>query len=286
MKPTNGISKSHEKNGVSFSILRNHQPIVSKSESRAGASRENKKVKIVGISYQNNKYKNNNISINNSSVSSPSKIKSLKKPFYKVNNNNNLNGYSINNYKHNIAHRHTKSSFNQEAHLLTNFMKDSNKNENINYKNNQKGNKYSNKRSIINNNSNYNTKNNLIKNKDRKTNKTQKNTKYKMNLSKHNREHSDKGGLIKIIDELKINNYDNAGLTKKFINAQNNWRKNYFATVIQKIYRGYSLRKSNYREKYSNKNINSIYIRKKAKDNKIFSNSLHLRKCPTEENCR
>ena len=277
------VNKNKNKESNNNTINSKNNIILNSILSKNKKQHKNKKVKIVGISYQNNKYKNINNSINNSSVSSPSKIKSLKKPFYKVNNNN-LNGYSINNYKHNIAHRHTKSSFNQEAHLLTNFMKDSNKNENINYKNNQKGNKYSNKRSIINNNSNYNTKNNLIKSKDRKTNKTQKSTKYKMNLSKHNREHSDKGGLIKIIDELKINNHDNAGLTKKFINAQNNWRKNYFATVIQKIYRGYSLRKSNYREKYSNKNINSIYIRKKAKDNKIFSNSLHHRKCPTEEN--
>ena len=277
------INKNKNKESNNNTINSKNNIILNSILTKNKKKYKNKKVKIVGISYQNNKYKNNNInSINNSSVSSPSKLKSLKKPYYKINNNN-LNGYSINNYKHNIAHRHTKSSFNQETHLLTNFMKDLNNTENINYNNNQKGNKY-NKRNIINNNSNYNTKNNLIKDKDRKSNKTQKNTKYNIKLSKHNREHSDKGGLIKIIDELKINNHNNTGLTKKFINAQNNWRKNYFATVIQKIFRGYALRKSNYREKYSNKNVNSIYIRKKAKDNKIFGITLHHRKCPTEEN--
>lgn len=45
VKPTNGISSSHEKNGLSFSILRNHQPIVSNRLSRVGASSENRKVK-------------------------------------------------------------------------------------------------------------------------------------------------------------------------------------------------------------------------------------------------
>ena len=44
VKPTNGISSSHEKKGLSFSMLRNHQPIVSNRLSSVGASSENRKV--------------------------------------------------------------------------------------------------------------------------------------------------------------------------------------------------------------------------------------------------
>ena len=63
--------------------------------------------------------------------------------------------------------------------------------------------------------------------------------------------------------------------------------KNYFATVIQKIFRGYYLRKSDFKKKLinANVNINSIYIKKRAKDNKyLFGNAFGHRKCPTEEN--
>ena len=248
-------------------------------------NQKNKKVKIVGISYHNNnKNKTNNINSNkNSSIPSPSRLNSKKKPNFKITHNySNLNGYSISNYNQNIVHRYTKSSYNQETHLFTNFIKDLNKSDIKNSKNNQKENKY-NKRNIINSYLNYNTKQNA--NKDAKIKKITKIPKnVNNNLTKHKRDNSDKGGLNKIIEELKIKNKNNNGLTKKFINAQNNWRKNYFATVIQKIYRGYFLRKSNYREKYSNKNMRAVYIKKKAKDNNIFGNNLHHRKCPTEEN--
>ena len=262
-------------------------------------NQKNKKAKLVGISYQNNNDNIKNInSINNSKVNSPNKPKSLKKGYYKINNNN-FNGYTISNYKKNIAHRHTKSSFNQNIQLLTRFNKDMNNTENINLIDNNKYNEIkdnyikNHKKNNINNYLNYSTKFNMNRNtvtnkssKLNKINKDKKQNEIKGGLIHHNREYSDKGGLIKIIEELKINNKDknNCGLSQKFIDAQNNWRKNYFATVIQKIYRGYIFRKSDYKKKYSNKNVNSIYIRKKAKDNKIFGSSVHHRKCPTEEN--
>ena len=258
-------------------------------------NQKNKKVKLVGISYQNNKDKIKNInSINNSKVNSPNKPKSLKKMCDKINNNN-FNGYTISNYKKNIVHRHTKSSFNQDTQLLSYFKKDMNNSENINLIDNNNKNeikdnyiKNNKKNNYLNYSTKFNMNRNTLTNKNTKLNKIHKNKKneIKNNLINHNRENSDKGGLIKIIEELKINNKEkkSSGLTNKFINAQNNWRKNYFATVIQKIFRGYHFRKSDYKQKYSNKNINSIYIRKKAKDNKIYWNQGHHRKCPTEEN--
>ena len=49
VKPTKGMSSSHEKNGVSFSRFKNHQPIVSKSGSSTGANSENRKVKRMKV---------------------------------------------------------------------------------------------------------------------------------------------------------------------------------------------------------------------------------------------
>ena len=106
-----------------------------------------------------------------------------------------------------------------------------------------------------------------------------------------------KNGLVNIIEELKSENKKReTGLTKKFIEAQNNWRKNYFATVIQKIYRGFIFRKNLSQNKISiistttnskNKNINinsSIYVKKKVKDNNyIYTSVVHRKECPTDE---
>jgi len=191
-----------------------------------------------------------------------------------------------------MVHTHTKSLYNQDTQLLTYFIKDINNNENINIIDNDKNEKKLN----INKNDNPNNINNyyyyitkfkFIK-KDKNINKITKYKKsIKSDLINHKKESSDKGNLEKIIEELKLNNnnIDNKyGLTKKFIIAQNNWRLNYFASVIQKIYRGYSFRKQDYKKICNNKTINPIYIRKKAKDNHhIFGKTIH-RKCPTEDN--
>ena len=119
-----------------------------------------------------------------------------------------------------------------------------------------------------------------------------------------------KDGLDQIIEELKsesrnsIDSFSNIGLTKKFIDAQNNWRKNYFATVIQKLFRGYYYRKNYHYNKLNKKlytnsvsslstnsketkntNINSmIYIKKKAKDsNYLSSSAIYHKDSPFEE---
>lgn len=250
-------------------------------------NQKNKKVKLVGFSY-NNKDKINNI--NSSQIHSPNKTKSLKKD---KDNNNTLSSYNLINYKKSIIHRHTKSLYNQNTEIFSHLIKDMNNSENINLIMNNNGmkgvNKNANKKNIYNY-ANNDNKNYLITNCNKNINKLKKNkhkNELKNNLiNHHQRESSEKEGLTKIIKDVKISDNKDYGLSRKFINAQNKWRKNYFATVIQKIYRGYSLRKSDYRKKKnSNKNSNSIYIKKRAKDNKyICMTAVHHRKCPTEEN--
>lgn len=80
-------------------------------------------------------------------------------------------------------------------------------------------------------------------------------------------------------------------LSSKFIKAQDNWRKNYFATFIQKIYRGYFYRKYNFisNKKFFKKRIEKrkqIYVRKHVCYNCSSSYSGKTlaahRKCPTE----
>lgn len=67
--------------------------------------------------------------------------------------------------------------------------------------------------------------------------------------------------------------YSNRTITSKFIQAQEQWANNYFATVIQKIFRGYIFR-INFLNKMSLKNRYNIYIKKipkyKAYQNKII----------------
>jgi hypothetical protein len=194
------------------------------------------------------------------------------------NNNCNkiINNYSLINNKKIISHNHNKSLYNQNTEIFNHFIKKMNNSESAKFfiKNNdiKDFNKNSNKKNLT----NYNKRYHLITNYNTNLNKAKKNRhkkEIKNNLIIHHlrSESSDKGGFAKIIRELKINrsndniinrsiNKDNTnhGLSKKFIVAQDNWRKNYFATVIQKIFRGYQLRKSDYK-----KNFKIQYILKK-----------------------
>ena len=260
------------------------------------------------------------------------KLKGINKS---IKNNGALIGVNnTNNLKNNAIHRHTKSSFIQGTNLLLNkFTKDTN----ITYIN---GNLYNNeskqkkmnkgKKNPSNNFFDYNTKitsgnknkkdrnekiiDNLNKDKIQNIQSKQKNDKkdfIKNDLINSYRESNmSKNSLGQIIEELKSefrnnsNNQNNIGLTKKFIDAQNNWRRNYFATVIQKLFRGHYFRKNynnyNLNEKNNtnfvsnlssnsknnkNRNINSIiYIKKKAKDASYLStSSLHNKEFTSKE---
>ena len=64
--------------------------------------------------------------------------------------------------------------------------------------------------------------------------------------------------------------YSNRSITSKFIQAKEQWAKNYFATVIQKIFRGYIFR-NNFMNKEKSKNRFNIYIKKMPKD-KVYLN--------------
>lgn len=55
--------------------------------------------------------------------------------------------------------------------------------------------------------------------------------------------------------------YSKRTMTSKFLQAQEQWANNYFATVIQKIFRGYIFR-INFLNKMSLKNRDNIYIKK------------------------
>ena len=238
-----------------------------------------------------------------------------------------------NSAKKNVIHRHTKSSFIQGTNLL--LMKDTN----ITYINNNLYNNESQshqknmsqgKKNSLNNFLNYNTKmvagNKNKKNKNEKIasklNKNriqnfqglQKNNKKELIkydfMNSYREPNKTKDGLDQIIEELKsesrnsIDSFSNIGLTKKFIDAQNNWRKNYFATVIQKLFRGYYYRKNYHYNKLNKKlytnsvsslstnsketkntHINSmIYIKKKAKDsNYLSSSAIYHKDSPFEE---
>ena len=215
----------------------------------------------------------------------------------KNNKINDINKTINNNSKKNIIHRHTKSSFIQEPNLLLNkLIKDNNiSNINNNILNNDNNNiSISNRKKIsLNNFMNYNNKINTKNNSNKKRNKkvvsklnknniknfqslqmqkSEKKDSLRNDLINSYREPINNNTLVKIIEELKLENKKNEnGFSKKFIEAQNNWRKNYFATVIQKLYRGYHFRKT---YNISNKNIkkdfnikSAVYIKKKAKDN-------------------
>ena len=298
------------------------------------------KINIIGNNIRTNRNNNNKTKLvkknNKVKFSIPINIKNNKsilanKP---IKNNNMImstNNYN-NNIKKNAIHRHTKSSFIQGTNLqLNKLIKDiSMTNINNNLLNNEFNNlnTISKKKKSLKNfvnystrmgeNKRYNTKmlnglnNNKIKNFKSIQIETKQNKELNNNLINSYREPiNTKGGIIKIIEELKMdknsndnNNLYNSGLSRKFIDAQNNWRKNYFATVIQKLYRGYNFRKY-YKEFYknnqntlslrttiskTNKNVINnaiVYIKKKTKDNNYICNSaIHHKEFPTEENNR
>ena len=328
------LSKSREKDKTINLINNNCENKISlignnntnRSYNKTKLVKNNKKVKFtIPININNNKLINNNINnINNKSFRNSNKI-----IFTNSNNNNNIN------LKKNIIHRHTKSSFIQGTNLLLNkYIKDISKKPNIN-DNNLINNELNNINLVQNNKLSLN---NFVNSNKRKSanniseNKTNKKTEYKLNkniiknfknIQIQNRDKKDlknnylinsfiepinnkENGLTQIKEELKSSiksNDNNTGLSKKFIEAQNNWRKNYFAIVIQTIFRGYYFRK-----KYNKKNLNInsialskslsknnkkmninnvIYIKKKVKDNiKICNSASHHKDHSIDENIR
>ena len=321
----NIISKSKDKDNTEINsnnninkrknLIGNSNINTNRSYIKTKLVKKNKKVNFsLPINLKGNKLKGINKSIKNNGA------------LIGVNNANNL--------KNNAIHRHTKSSFIQGTNLLLNkFTKDTN----ITYIN---GNLYNNesqqkkinkgKKNPSNNFFDYNTKitsgnknkkdrndkimNNLNNDEIQNFQSRQKNDKkdfIKNDLINSYRESNmSKNSLGQIIEELKSefrnnsNNQNNIGLTKKFIDAQNNWRRNYFATVIQKLFRGHYFRKNynnyNLNEKNNtnfvsnlssnsknnkNRNINSIiYIKKKAKDASYLStSSLHNKEFTSKE---
>ena len=321
----NIISKSKDKDNTEINsnnninkrknLIGNSNINTNRSYIKTKLVKKNKKVNFsLPINLKGNKLKGINKSIKNNGA------------LIGVNNANNL--------KNNAIHRHTKSSFIQGTNLLLNkFTKDTN----ITYIN---GNLYNNesqqkkinkgKKNPSNNFFDYNTKitsgnknkkdrnekiiDNLNKDKIQNIQSKQKNDKkdfIKNDLINSYRESNmSKNSLGQIIEELKSefrnnsNNQNNIGLTKKFIDAQNIWRRNYFATVIQKLFRGHYFRKNydNYKlneknntnfvsnlssnsKNNKNRNINSIiYIKKKAKDASYLStSSLHNKEFTSKE---
>ena len=279
---------------VKFSIpIGNSDNKKNKSKKSENKPKSNKMTNI-----KNNNNNNNTLinTINNSSISKKNIIhrhtkssfiqgNNLLKKIFKdisvthINNNNIINNFENNNIINSSNNYKKKITLNNFVNYNNNKIKNDNKkrtkivsklNKNIikNFQNIQMINKDKNE------NKNININNNMIHS-------------YREGIN-------NKGGLIQIIEELNFgmnNNYNNinnntgytrSGLTKKFIEAQNIWRKNYFATVIQKIFKGYNLRKKYYLMK--NRNQNSVYVRKKIKGNYINSSIIHHRKCPTEEN--
>ena len=277
-----------------------------------------KNTKINYISNTNKFSKNNNSLINTNNTNNT--------------NNNNL----VTNFKKNIIHRHTKSSFIQGSNLLLNKINKDMSMTNINnniynnlYNNELKENKIS-LNNFMNNNPRLSASNitnkkinnksinkfdniNNSKSKIKKIKSIQIQTKEKKDIRNNLLNiyplelNNTKNGLGQIIEELNSNkiNRDNNGLTKKFIEAQNNWRKNYFAIVIQKIYRGYHFRKnykiffidldnslhiktSNLKKNNKNDNISApVYIKKKIKYNHhSYNTSSHNKEYPTDVNNR
>jgi hypothetical protein len=73
--------------------------------------------------------------------------------------------------------------------------------------------------------------------------------------------------MAKTLKTAKQKNIDKI-MTNKFLQAQEKWKNNYLATVIQKVFRGYSYRNKMRKKKLSNKNL-SIYIKKMPKDKSL-----------------
>ena len=67
---------------------------------------------------------------------------------------------------------------------------------------------------------------------------------------------------------ININIDTDKTISTKFIKAQEKWKKNYFATVIQKIFRGYLFRNVKLRKNVLKSNLN-VYIKKMPKDRSL-----------------
>lgn len=102
-----------------------------------------------------------------------------------------------------------------------------------------------------------------------------KNTRYEQNT---------KSTETSTINKINLNNYNNFNSseralkhenkftsTSKLMRAQEKWKRNYLATVIQKIYRGYSFRQLFI--KYIRRRINSTIYIKKIPKHKNFANN-------------
>ena len=303
-------SKDKDKNTTINLINNNLDSKMNIEGNNINTNRSINKTKLV----KKNKTVKFSIPINIKDNKSNGKKKSVKKSNTIINTNNSTN------IKKNIIHRHNKTSFIQGTNLIMNkIIKDM---STININNNLNNNEFNNinmgyRKKIASNNNfiNYNTRMSTNKKINKKRNnkvmdklnknkiknlqslkipKNEKKHTLKNNLLNSYRESNNtKDGLGLIIEELKSENknYDNKkGLSKKFIEAQNNWRKNYFATVIQKLFKGYYFRK-NYNKlnmnshsnlnistnSKNNKNINEnsiIYVKKKAKDNNYLFTSI------------
>ena len=244
----------------------------------------------------------NNISINSHKFyeNTPNRMTSSnlhKKIFYNKCSKLNFNSSDKKNdkklpvnalHKKLMFHRTIKSNYNPEQRLITN----TNINNFSNNKNKTKNRLFIDKQ-IINSNINNNIIN--INNNCINVNKSFLST-QKIDQNKNL--------FSSFIGEDNMYGY----MSKKFINAQNNWMKNYFANFIQKIFRGYIFRKKskiskNYKKFDSPSNIidivindsinkfdnqkDIIYVKKRVIGNHSFSPGMikHRRKkCPTEAN--
>lgn len=78
-----------------------------------------------------------------------------------------------------------------------------------------------------------------------------------------------KDGKKKILLETNQDSQLKMKMSIKFIKAQEKWKNDYFATVIQKIFRGFLFRKKGWKNRF-NSNYLNIYIKKKP-ENKCIS---------------
>ena len=307
----NGLSRSKEKDKT-INIINNNienklnilgNINTNRSYNKTKLIKNNKKVKFsIPFNIKNNKA--NYTIINNNKSTNKNNNTIINTNINSHNHNNNI----TTNLKKNIIHRHTKSSFIQKSNLLLNnkvnkdismtnlnnnlFNNDARSSVNVNNIINKKNENKTMNKSCCNNN-----------NKTKKFKNIQTQTKSKKNLINNNKyppSFNINNSLGKIIEEInpdkisKENNNTNNCFSKKFIEAQNNWRKNYFAIVIQKIFKGYCFRK-NYKnlfmkistsKKNKKENMNNIvYIKKKIKDNNhLYNSATNHKEYPTEEN--
>ena len=116
----------------------------------------------------------------------------------------------------------------------------------------------------------------------------QKNYFEKINVKKENKSnqnifHTCENNVIKLNSKkpdkiIEKKNIDiNLNVSKKFMEAQEKWKKNYFATIIQKIFRGFYFRNILLKSMYHKSKLN-IYIKKKVKDKSSCNKSFKIKK--------